>query len=190
MEKDATKRILQVIRENQKLDNDKEIEKLIEGTEVSKHKNFLTEFKELVKKYEKKNLNEEVVSSADGNSESDSMKITKNTPQFGDIRVSQEESVKKTIGECIEMGEDALVYYPNRKDLVLTGKINSLNIVFQFKYNDPSGDGCYVWANGLQLTETNSRTLGKIRDAFVNWKNSLIENSDILEKLQKASEKK
>ena len=62
--------------------------------------------------------------------------------------------------------------------------------MFQFKYNDPSGDGCYVWANGLQLTETNSRTLGKIRDAFVNWKNSLIENSDILEKLQKASEKK
>ena len=66
------------------------------------------------------------------------------------------------------------MYYPENKDLVLTGKINALNLAFQFRYNDPSGDGCYIWANALQLTETNNRTIGKVRDAFVNWKNSLI----------------
>ena len=127
----------------------------------------------------------------DNNNSSDSkpFKITKSTPQFGDIRISQEETLLKTIGENIELSDDGLIYYPNDKDLVLTGKISSLKIAFQFKYNDPSGDGCYIWANGLQLTETNNRTIGKIRDGFVNWKNNLIQNGDLLDKLHKAATK-
>ena len=74
------------------------------------------------------------------------------------------------------------------KDLVLTGKINSLNLAFQFRYNDPSGDGCYLWANALQLTDTNNRTIGKIRDAFINWKNALIQDGDLIERLTQMSE--
>ena len=125
---------------------------------------------------------------SDTSKESDNkFKITKSTPQFGDVRVSQEETLKKTIGEDIEMGDDGLVYYSNNKDLVLTAKIDSLNIVFQFKYRDQSGDGCYLWANGFQLTESNERTIGKIRDAFKNWKDNLIQDSDLLEKLHKSA---
>jgi hypothetical protein len=117
----------------------------------------------------------------------DSFSITKNTPQFGDIRTSQEEALIKTIGESIELDENALIYYANNKDLVLTGKINSLSLTFQFRFNDPSGDGCYIWANSLQLTDTNNRTLGKIRDAFVNWKNALVQNGDLMSKLHQAA---
>lgn len=120
----------------------------------------------------------------------DNFVITKNTPQFGDVRVSQEESLIKTIKESISFDENALVYYPNNKDLVLTGKINSLSLTFQFRYNDPSGEGCYIWATALQLTETNDRTLGKVRDAFVNWKNTLITDGDLLDKLHKAATQK
>ena len=112
-----------------------------------------------------------------------SFPITKNTPQFGDVRESQEQALIKTIGESIELDENALVYYANNKDLVLTGKINSLSLTFQFRFNDPSGDGCYIWANSLQLTDTNNRTLGKIRDAFVNWKTALIQDGDLMAKL-------
>ena len=111
--------------------------------------------------------------------------ITKNTPNFGDVRVSQEESLVKTIGENIEFAENALIYKPDTKDLILSGKVNSLNLVFQFRYNDPSGDGCYVWVQELQLTEPNQKTLGKIRDGFLNWKSSLLQNGDLLEKLHK-----
>lgn len=116
-----------------------------------------------------------------------SFSITKKTPQFGDVRVSQEEALTKTIGESIDFEEDALIFYPSKKVLALTGKINALNIVFQFRYNDESGEGCYIWANRLQLTDTNSRTIGKIRDAFTNWRNNLVNNGDLIEKLQKAS---
>lgn len=113
--------------------------------------------------------------------------ITKNTLNFGDIRTSQEEALVKTIGESLDFAENALVYKPDTKDLVLSGKINSLNLVFQFRYNDPSGDGCYLWVQELQLTETNQKTLGKIRDAFLNWKANLLQNGDLLEKLHKAA---
>ena len=135
-------------------------------------------------------FNKKLLKEEDENKSSDKpLKITKTTSQFGDVRVSQEEALLKTIGENISLSDDGLVYYPDNKDLVLTGKIDALKIAFQFKYNDPSGDGCYIWANGLQLTDTNNRTIGKIRDAFVNWKNNLIQNNDLLEKLHKASVK-
>ena len=113
----------------------------------------------------------------------DAFPITKNTPQFGDVRESQEQALVKTIGESIELDDNALVYYGKNKDLVLTGKINSLSMTFQFRFNDPSGEGCYIWVNALQLTDTNNRTLGKVRDAFVNWKNALIQDGDLMAKL-------
>lgn len=113
--------------------------------------------------------------------------ITKNTRNFGDVRTSQEETLTKTVGESIEFAENALIYKPDTKDLVLSGKINSLNLVFQFRYNDPSGDGCYIWVQELQLTETNQKTLGKIRDGFLNWKSSLLQNGDLLEKIHQAA---
>jgi len=118
-----------------------------------------------------------------------SFPIKKSTPQFGDVRVTQEETLRKTIAENIKLSEDALKYYPDADDLTLDGEIGALNLRFQFRYNDPSGDGCYIWTDGLQLTETNARTLGKIRDAFANWKDSLTQNGDLMEKLKNASKK-
>lgn len=131
----------------------------------------------------KKNIIQEEVAKSSDNT----LVINKNTPQFSDIRQSQEEMLIKTIGENIEMGNDALYYDSNTKDLVLNGKVVALNTVFQFRYNDPSGDGCYIWANSLQLTESNLRTIGKIRDAFMNWKSNLLQNGDLFDKLDKAS---
>jgi hypothetical protein len=120
------------------------------------------------------------------NNQSNGFPIKKSTPQFGDVVEAQKQNIIKTLGESVEFEENALIYYYNNKDLVLTGKINSLNIAFQFRYNDPSGDGCYLWANALQLTETNNRTVGKIRDAFVNWKQNLIQDGELIEKLHNA----
>lgn len=125
----------------------------------------------------------------EGSENGQSFPITKTTPQFGDVRVSQEQSLIKTVGESVELNDKSLVYYPQKKDLVFSGKITSLNLTFQFRFNDPSGDGCYVWAEALQLTETNNRTIGKLRDAFVNWKNALIQDGDLFDKLEKAIER-
>lgn len=115
--------------------------------------------------------------------------ITKDTANFGDVRSTQEETLIKTVGESIEFTKNALVYKPDTKDLILTGKITSLGLTFQFRYNDPSGDGCYIWVEELQLTETNQKTIGKIRDGFLNWKSGILQNGDLLEKLEQVVQK-
>lgn len=104
--------------------------------------------------------------------------------QFGSVRASQEDAIRKTIGD-VTLKPDALKYYPQINDLVINGEISGLGVTFQFRYKDPSGDGCYIWAEGLQMTDANLRTIEKIRDAFLNWKQSLVEDGDLLQKLDK-----
>lgn len=114
--------------------------------------------------------------------------INKNTPQFGDVRTSQEEAIKKTINDNIKFESDALIYYPSADDMTLDGEIPQLSLKFQFRYSDPSGDGVYAWMNGTQLTESNARTIGKLRDAYLNWKNSITSDADLMSKLKNAAE--
>lgn len=153
--------------------------------------NFITRAKILMKEAvddsKKKILTEE---EEVDESHQDSFEITKNTPQFGDVRVSQEEAIRKAINNNVQFSENALKYYPKADDMTLDGKIPSLNLDFQFRYNDPSGDGCYIWCDAMQLTDTNARTLGKIRDAFSNWKDSITQDGDLMEKLKKGAENK
>ena len=185
-EREITKSMLKALRKNAD-----EKARLIEEdfknmAESTEDDNYLNRMKilmeEAVNADKKKALNEVVE-----NSHQRRIAITKNTPQFGDVRVTQEDVLRKTVGESIELGSDALVYYPDADDITLTGKVNSLDLSFQFRYNDPSGDGCFVWADGLQLTDANARTIGKVRDAFVNWKNSILQDGDLMDKLKKAS---
>jgi hypothetical protein len=88
----------------------------------------------------------------------------------------------------VQFDGKALKYYPKADDMTLDGNIPSLNLKFQFRYNDPSGDGVYVWTDAMQLTDTNARTIGKIRDSFSNWKDSITSEPDLMAKLKKAAE--
>lgn len=185
---DFTKKMLNTIRENTektKLQNLK-VKPLVVEKVKEDDDNFLTRSKVLMEKAEKekKNLNEE-------NEESHEKKfpITKKTPQFGDIRISQEEAIIKTIGEQTKFNDDSLLYYPESDDLVLNAKIPSMNMRFQFRYNDP-GEGLYIWCDATPLNERNLRTIGKVNDAYLNWRQNLItSSSDLMEKLKKVAEK-
>lgn len=110
--------------------------------------------------------------------------VSRNDVQFGSVRSSQEDAIRKTIGD-VTLKPEALKYYPQIQDLVLNGEVSGLGVTFQFRYKDPSGDGCYIWAEGLQMTDANLRTVEKIRDAFLNWKQSLVEDGDLMQKLDK-----
>lgn len=183
MERDITKKMLNAIHEGIEKNKHYTVQP-IEDEEYIPKETFLSEAKKLMNEAVKKkiNLTEEAAEYSDDNFE-----IKKDTPQFGDVYTSQVEQLKKTVEEDMEI---KLVYYPEAKDLILNGKISSLNVAFQFRYKDPSGMGIYLWAKECQLSEDNTRKLGKIRDAFLNWKTNLIQNGDLLEKLHKASTKK
>lgn len=150
--------------------------------------NFLTRSKilmqEAVDENKKKILTEEEELD---DSHKDSFEIDKNTPQFGDLRTSQEEAIRKALNTNVQF--EALKYYPKADDMTLDGKIPSLNLKFQFRYNDPA-TGCYVWTEAMVLNDENARTIGKIRDAYNNWKDSINNESDLMDKLKQAAEKK
>lgn len=187
-ENSITRKMLDTLRKGRVEQARKAAEQFV--TEEKENDNFLTRTKilmqEAIDENKKKILTEEEVD----DDHKDSFEINKGTPQFGDVRVSQEEAIRKAINNNVQFSDGALKYYPKADDMTLDGKIPSLNLDFQFRYNDPSGDGCYVWTDAMQLTDTNARTLGKIRDAFSNWKDSITQDGDLMEKLKKAAENK
>jgi hypothetical protein len=195
-EMNITKKMLAKLRENRDRQAREAAEQFV--VEAKEEDNFLTRSKtlmeEAVKENKKKILTEESNSFEEEESEDSAhenyFELRPNTPQFGDVRVSQEEVLKKTIGENISMDEGALKYYPDSEDMTLEGDIKSLNLSFQFRYSDPSGtDGLYIWTEAMQLTESNTRTIGKLRNAYLNWRDSITQDGDLMQKLKKASER-
>lgn len=187
MADNVTKKMLETLRrgrvEQAKWAADQFIDESVEEKD-----NFLTRSKILMQEAvddKKKVLTEE---EQVDDEHSKSYDIDKDTPQFGDLRTSQEEAIRKTLNTNVQFEDKALKYYPKADDMTLDGKIPSLNLKFQFRYNEPSGQGCFVWTSALQLTDENVRTVGKIHDAFNNWKDSITNEPDLMAKLKKASE--
>jgi hypothetical protein len=192
MAKDYTRQMIKTIRENVEKTKSSKVNPLIIEETITEEDNFLTRAKILMEEAEneKKKLNEEDNKNTfNDDKHGKAFRITKSTPQFGDVRTSQEEALLKTIGEQVTLEDDALLFYPNKKELVLNGKVPSLNLTFQFRYNDPSGVGVYIYADGLQLSDENSRTIGKIHDAFVNWKQNLVNDGNLIKELCKVAGK-
>ena len=189
MATDFTKKMLKTIRENVEKTKTYSVKPLVVEEKHAEKENFLTRSRTLMEEAEKKKLNEENDKSFNDDKHDNGFPITKKTPQFGDVRVSQEEALLKTIGEQIKLSEDALIYYPDADDLVLNGEIPSMNTSFQFRLNDPSSEGIYIWSEALQLTDSNNRLLGKIRDAYLNWKQTLVQDGDLMDKLKKVVER-
>lgn len=178
-----TKKMLDKLRENKV--NQAKAASQVFVMEEKENDNFITRTKILME--EAVNDKKKVLTEEDNNDHKKTFEIKKDTPQFGDVRTSQEEAVRKAVNDNVQFESNALLYYPDSDDMTLNGKIPTLNLTFQFRYSDPSGDGCYVWTDAMQLTETNARTIGKIRDAFSNWKDSITQDGDLMEKLKKAS---
>lgn len=110
--------------------------------------------------------------------------VRNNDVQFGSVKSAQEDAIRKTVGD-VSFKDDSLKYFPGIKDLAINGEVTGIGVTFQFRYKDPSGDGCYIWADGLQLSDANTKTVEKIRDAFQNWKQSLVDDGDLMSKLDR-----
>lgn len=184
-EMSITKKMLATLRENRYA---KEVEaSKVFVNEKKENDNFITRSKILMEEAvnDKKKVLTEEEKVDDGHKKT--FDINKNTPQFGDVRTSQEEAIRKCINTDVKFEANALKYYPDADDMTLDGKVPSLNLTFQFRYNDPA-TGCYLWADALVLNDENTRTIGKIRDSYMNWRNSITSDSDLMEKLKKAAD--
>lgn len=186
-EMNITKKMLNILRKKRNEREEMVSEQFV--VEPEERDNFLTRQKILVQEAIEKNKKKILKEETSDDDHKETFDITKDTPQFGDLRSSQEDAIRKAINTNVQFEDSALKYYPNADDMTLDGKIPSLNTKFQFRYNDPSGaDGLYIWCDAMQLSETNARTIGKIRDAYMNWRDSITNEPDLMVKLKKASE--
>lgn len=188
-EKNITKKMLETLRRGRIEEARKKAEYFV--VEEQEKDNFLTRSKILMEEAVQENKKKVLTEEADvDDSHKDSFNITQSTPQFGDVRTSQEAAIRKAVNDNVKFSENALKYYPKADDMTLDGKIPSLNLDFQFRYSDPSGaDGLYIWCDAMQLSETNARTIGKIRDAYMNWRDSITQDGDLMAKLKQAAER-
>lgn len=108
-------------------------------------------------------------------SSNDAIPVT-DEPKFGNKTLStQKEEFRSVIKSNVEFSDNPLIYYPNDKDLVFAGTITDLsNLKWQFRLNDPSGDGCYIWVEGIQLSDENLKKINLIKNYYNNWKNKLL----------------
>lgn len=91
------------------------------------------------------------------------------------------------INSSVRFGNKPLIYYPEKDDLTFSGEIVDMNnLRFQFRLNDPSGQGVYIWVQGLQLTEANVRKLNLIYSLFQNWRDKWIKNSKLLDSFKQS----
>ena len=137
-----------------------------------------------VDKKEKKSLLKE-------ETEKDNSVSITNSPKFGEnVLQSQEEAFKNAVNSGTVFANEnetdpmsnPLVFFPKNgsqpSNIVFSGTIPSMNnLKFQFKLNEPSGNGCFVWADGLPLSDENMKTLNKLYGYYLNWKDQW--NSDI-----------
>lgn len=180
MKQDIIREMLETIRSSKKEEVNPMLEGLGTGTPIREN----NEYREFMDR-----MNSVITEEDDGDGNV-SMRITNNTKEFGDIRASQEDTIKKTVGQNVEFGDDdGLVFYPEKDDLIMNGEIKSIGLSFQFRYAEPSGDGLFIWTDGLQLTEANNRVIGKLRDAFLNWKDGITQDDNLIKKLKQAYER-
>lgn len=123
--------------------------------------------------------------------ERDAIAIT-DDPKFGDkVLTNQIEQFRMSVDGGAEFAKPSmkvadcpLIYMPSTGNLIFSGTIPRLNnLKFQFVLRTNTGNGCFVWADGLILSEENMRTIEKLFGFWKNWSDSWNTQSADLEML-------
>ena len=74
---------------------------------------------------------------------------------------------------------------PETGNMVFSGTMPSLNnLKWQFVLKNNTGDGCFMWADGLILNKENLKTLNKLMGFYSNWKTQWQTSAKELEQLE------
>ena len=92
------------------------------------------------------------------------------------------QTAKEQFGRDFTDIKTPMFYYRQDGDVTFSCVIPSLNnSKVQFRYKDPSGNGCYFWSGdgSIMLTDENLNKLSKIWVVYKNWKQELSTAEDI-----------
>lgn len=143
------------------------------------------------------NVSDKQILIEDINKKTDAIAIT-DDPKFGQsVLSSQIEQFRTSVDSGAQfskggnkVSECPLIYIPSENNLIFSGTIPRLNnLKFQFKLRTNTGEGCFVWCDGLILSEENMKTLWKLYGYYVNWRNEWFSESRDLEMLKNMLDK-
>lgn len=127
-----------------------------------------------------------------GKSNSSSIAIT-DEPKFGQnaltnqiqqFRSSVESGAQFNKVNPNNVSECPLIYMPETGNLVFSGVIPCLNnLKWQFVLKTSTGNGCFVWADGLILNKDNMQILNKLFGFYQNWREQWNSESADLERM-------
>ena len=131
-------------------------------------------------------LNEEVEKSNDAIAITDEPKFGQNalTNQIQQFRSSVESGAQFAKVDNSNVSECPLIYMPSTGNLVFSGVIPCLNnLKWQFVLKTSTGNGCFVWADGLILNKDNMQILNKLFGFYQNWREQWNSESADLERM-------
>lgn len=82
------------------------------------------------------------------------------------------------------VAESPLIYMPDTGNLVFSGTIPCLNnLKWQFVLKTSTGNGCFIWSDGMIMNRENLQILNKLYGFYENWRNQWNSESADLEKI-------
>ena len=117
-----------------------------------------------------------------------------NAPLFGNnVLQNQIDNFRSAVSGAAEFAEPdennvaecPLIYIPETGNLIFSGTIPEMNnLEFQFVLKTSTGNGCFVWSDGLILSKENMKTLIKLQGFYENWKEEWLTAAKELESLK------
>jgi hypothetical protein len=82
------------------------------------------------------------------------------------------------------VSECPLIYMPSNGNLVFSGVIPCLNnLKWQFVLKTSTGNGCFIWSDGLIMNKENMQILNKLYGFYLNWREQWNSESADLERM-------
>lgn len=113
------------------------------------------------------------------------------TSQIQQFRSSVESGAQFSKINLEKVSECPLIYMPSTGNLVFSGTIPCLNnLKWQFVLKTSTGNGCFLWSDGLILNKENLQILNKLHGFYLNWKEDWqMESADLDRMVQNMLEK-
>lgn len=134
----------------------------------------------------KKLLKEEINKANDAIAITDEPKFGQNvlTNQIQQFKSSVESGAQFSKVNHDDIASCPLIYMPSTGNLIFSGVIPCLNnLKWQFVLKTSTGNGCFLWADGLILNKDNIQILNKLFGFYLNWKEEWQMESADLEKM-------
>lgn len=133
-------------------------------------------------------ITEDTVKGGDSIAITDEPKFGQNvlTSQIQQFRSSVESGAQFSKVNPDNVSECPLIYMPTTGNLVFSGTIPCLNnLKWQFVLKTSTGNGCFLWADGLILNKENMQILNKLYGFYLNWREDWQMESADLERMVK-----